>query len=193
MLDKKKICLLIIDMQNDFLNPVSPLFVSGGPGIIENLYAVLEFFRQNNLQRIFVRRLHRQDGSDVDKPRIELFRKTGGFLIEGSNGAEIVNKLKPLPNEIIITKKRWSAFFKTELDLILRRGMIDPLIIGGVQTPNCIRATAVDAISSDYNVILLEDGTASNSPEIQRANLSDLKNMGAEISSTLETITMFNK
>jgi nicotinamidase-related amidase len=193
MLDKKKICLLIIDMQNDFLNPVSPLFVGGGPAIIENLYAVLEFFRQNNLQRIFVRRLHRQDGSDVDKSRIELFRKTGGFLIEGSKGAEIVNELKPLPNEIIITKKRWSAFFKTELDLILRRGMFDTLIIGGVQTPNCIRATAVDAISLDYNVILLEDGTASNSPEIQRANLSDLKNMGAETSSTLETITMFNK
>jgi hypothetical protein len=42
-------------------------------------------------------------------------------------------------------------------------------------------------------VILLEDGTASNSPEIQRANLSDLKNMGAETSSTLETITMLNE
>ncbi len=189
-MDNKNYCLVIIDMQYDFLEKTSSLFVKGGPQIIDNLAILLEFARKHNLPRIFMRRLHREDGADVDKSRIELFKTTGGFLIEGRHGIEIVNKLKPKEGEIVITKKRWSAFFATELDLILRRKGIDTLIIGGVQTPNCIRATFTDAISLDYNVIILEDGTASNSEEIQRANLIDMQNMGGKVMSVKETINL---
>lgn len=183
-------CLLIIDMQYDFLEESSPLFIKEGPAIISNLKELLALFREQNLPVVFVKRLHRRDASDVDKPRIQLFIRSGGFLLEGSHGAEIVSELKPLPDEIIITKKRWSAFFQTELDLLLRRKGIDNLIIGGVQTPNCIRATTTDAISLDYDVIVLTDGTASNSEEIQEANLNDMKNMKARIMSTGETLDM---
>jgi nicotinamidase-related amidase len=189
-MDNKNYCFVLIDMQYGFLSETSPLFVKGGPQIIDNLALALEYTRQHKIPRIFVQRLHRANGYDVDKPRIELFRTTGGFLIEGTKGAEIVAKLKPEEGEFVITKKRWSAFFQTELDLILRRQNIDTLIIGGVQTPNCIRATFTDAISLDYGVIVLEDGTASNSEEIQRANLIDMKNMGGRIMSVKETIDL---
>lgn len=150
----------------------------------------MSYFRENKLHLIFVKRLHRVDGSDVDKPRIELFNNTGGFLIEGTRGAEIVEELKPLPSEIVVVKKRWSAFFHTELDLILRRKKIQTLILGGVQTPNCIRASVTDAISLDYDVIVLEDGTASSNLEIQKSNLLDMENIGAKILRTDEVINL---
>lgn len=189
-MNTERICLLIIDMQYDFLDASSPLFVRGGPLIINNVRGILNYFRENKLHLIFVKRLHRVDGSDVDKPRIELFNDTGGFLIEGTRGVEIVEELKPLPSEIVVVKKRWSAFFHTELDLILRRKKIQTLILGGVQTPNCIRTTFTDAISLDYNVIVLEDGTASNTINVQKSNLFDMGNMGAKILKTNEVINL---
>jgi len=189
-MDTERICLLIIDMQYDFLDASSPLFVRGGLLIINNVRGILNYFRENKLHLIFVKRLHRVDGSDVDKPRIELFNNTGGFLIEGTRGAEIVEELRPFPSEIVITKKRFSAFFHTDLDLILRRMEIQTLILGGVQTPNCIRASVTDAISLDYEVIVLEDGTASSNLEIQKSNLLDMENMGAKILRTDEVINL---
>lgn len=189
-MDTERICLLIIDMQYDFLDASSPLFVRGGPLIINNVRGILNYFRENKFHLIFVKRLHRVDGSDVDKPRIELFHNTGGFLIEGTRGVEIVEELKPLPSEIVVVKKRWSAFFHTDLDLILRRMEIQTLILGGVQTPNCIRASVTDAISLDYEVIVLEDGTASSNLEIQKSNLLDMENIGAKILRTDEVINL---
>lgn len=109
---------------------------------------------------------------------LSFFRISGEFFIEGTHGAEIVDKLKPEEGETVITKKRWSSFFQTELDLIMRRQCIDTLVIGGVQTPNCMRATFTDAISLDYGVIVLEDDTASNSKDVQKASLIDMQNMG---------------
>jgi nicotinamidase-related amidase len=150
----------------------------------------LNYFRENNQLVIFVKRLHRSDGSDVDKPRIELFHNTGGFLIEGTRGVEIIEELKPLPLEIVVVKKRWSAFFHTELDLMLRREKIKDLIICGIQTPNCIRASVTDAISLDYDVIVLEDGTASSTINVQKSNLLNMENMGAKILRTDEAINL---
>jgi nicotinamidase-related amidase len=190
LMDTEKICLLIIDMQYDFLDASSPLFVGDGPSIISNVREILNYFRENKFHLLFVKRLHRVDGSDVDKARIELFQRTGGFLIEGTRGAEIVEVIKPLSSEAVVIKKRWSAFFHTDLDLILRRMEIKTLIICGLQTPNCIRASVTDAISLDYDVIVLEDGTASSDLEIQKLNLLDMENIGAKILRTDEVINL---
>ena len=90
-----------------------------------------------------------------------------------------------------IIKPRYSAFFQTPLDLLLRRLGADTLILTGTTTPNCIRTTCYDAISLDYRVVVLEDCCSSNSEEIQQANLLDMANVGAEIwmsSEFLETL-----
>ncbi|MGB9770255.1 MULTISPECIES: cysteine hydrolase family protein [Caldisericum] len=183
------IALLIIDMQEDFLNESSPLFVKGGKDIIPNIERLLSFFRKHNFPRIFVKREHRSE-VDIDKPRIPY---GGSVLLPNSKGASIVKPLLPTESEIVVIKKRFSAFFHTELDLILRRLHIDTLVITGVQTPNCIRATAVDGLSYDYDIIIASDGTASSSYEIQKVNLLDLKNMGAKVLETHEIIELIKR
>lgn len=65
--------------------------------------------------------------------------KEQGICVPGTKGAEIVDELTPLPNETILRKLRFSAFFQTELDMILRRLKIDTLLIAGTQYPNCVR------------------------------------------------------
>lgn len=187
---RNKICLLIIDMQYDFLEKNSPLFVDECKDIIPNIKKILNKFREMGLLSIFVKRVHRKSGIDIDLTRKDLFIEKGGFLIEKKCGSEIVDELKPLDNEIVIIKRRFSAFFGTELDLILRRMEIKKLILTGIQTPNCIRTTAFDGISLDYEVIVISDATKSKSEEIQKNNLKDMKDVGIKILKTEEILNM---
>lgn len=187
---EKSLCLLIIDMQYDFIENSSPIFVNDCRDIIPNIKKILNKFREKNLPRIFVKREHRKSAIDIDSTRKNLFLKKGLFLIENEHGSEIVEELKPTNDEIIVIKRRFSAFFGTELDLLLRRMEIKTLILTGIQTPNCIRTTAFDAISYDYNVIVISDATKSKTDEIQNANLLDMKNVGIKILSTDELLDM---
>ncbi len=80
-----------------------------------------------------------------------------------------------------IVKPRFSAFFSTQLDLLLRRLGVDTVILAGTTTPNCIRTTCYDALSLDYDVVVLSDCTSSVTDEVQSANLRDMARIGARI------------
>jgi nicotinamidase-related amidase len=175
------VAVLVIDMQQDFLSPASPLFVAGGPAIVPGLLRALEAARSANESIIHVIRRHRATGIDVDQSRRALFAETGGFLVAGTPGAEELPQLTLVPWDFTVVKTRWSAFFATDLDALLRRLGIHKLVLTGVQTPNCIRATANDALSLDYATIVLSDATASQTDEIQLSNLRDMAAIGVEV------------
>ena len=175
------VAILVIDMQQDFLSPASPLFVAGGPAMVPSLQRALKAARPANGSIIHAMRRHRVTGIDVDQSRRALFAETGGFLVAGTAGAEELPQLASAPGDFIVVKTRWSAFFATDLDALLRRLGTHRLILTGVQTPNCIRATANDALSLDYATTVLSDATASQTDEIQLSNLRDMAAMGVEI------------
>ncbi len=183
-----KTALLIIDMQNDFCLPGAPLAVAGAPAIIPKVKEVLAAFRASGLPVFHVVRHYRPDGSDVELTRRAVFLERGGACIPGTRGAEIVADLAPLPGEFVVVKKRWSAFFQTELDLLLRRLGVTGLAVAGVQTPNCVRATVYDAVSLDYEVVVLADATAAQDPETHRANLRDMENIGVGVVTVAEFV-----
>lgn len=82
----------------------------------------------------------------------------------------------------MVIKKRFSAFMHTNLESLLRRLGVQHVVIAGVQTPNCIRQTAFDAVGLDFpDVTVLEDATASAVPEVQDANLYDMRNVGIHV------------
>jgi ureidoacrylate peracid hydrolase len=82
-------------------------------------------------------------------------------LVDGTSGAEIFPGLAPAAGEHIIKKHRYSAFFGTDLDIILREWGIATVIISGTTTENCCHATARDAMFSNYKVVFLSDATGS--------------------------------
>lgn len=96
--------------------------------------------------------------------------------------------VRPDPADYEIIKPRYSAFFQTALDLLLRRLGVDTVLLTGTTTPNCIRTTCYDAISLDYRVVVVEDCCSSNTEEIQRANMLDMANVGALIRSSEQLI-----
>jgi len=182
----------MVDMQRDFLESSSPLFVAQGPGILMNVVEALQAARAAGMPVVHVLRRHRSTGIDVDMCRRELFERTGGFLVADTPGAEEPAVLKPIESEVVVAKTRWSGFLATDLDLVLRRMETRHIVLAGLQTPNCIRATAVDALSLDYGVTVLSDATGSRTADIQQSNLQDMTAMGAEVLATRQFIDLLH-
>jgi len=172
--------LLIVDMQNDFVLPGAPAAVSGAYDTIPKVKSLLDWQRSRRSPVFHVTREYRSDGSDIEITRREVFLKGPQYVVPGTSGAEIVAGLAPAPNEYRIVKPRFSAFFGTELDLILRRLGVVEVILSGTQYPNCIRATAFDAISLGYQTIIVTDATSAASEEIALSNIRDLLNVGIQ-------------
>ena len=172
--------LVIIDMQNDFVLPDAPLCVAGAQATIPAIKSLLDIARDKGWPVVHVVREHRRDGSDVEKGRAALFTSGPGVCVPGTYGARIVEELTPLPEEIILRKRRFSAFFQTELDMILRRLGVTTLLITGTQYPNCVRGAAVDAMSLDYRAIVVTDACSAQTDDVAAANIRDIRNMGIE-------------
>lgn len=172
------IALAIIDMQNDFVLPGAIACVAGAASTLPTVRRLLAEARARGWRVIHVTREHRADGSDVELFRREAFGRGRGICVAGTPGADIVPELAPLPGECSLKKRRFSAFLFTEFDALLRRLGVSTLLLAGTQYPNCIRATAVDAMSRDYRVIVVTDACSAQTPEVASHNISDLSRMG---------------
>jgi nicotinamidase-related amidase len=180
--------LIIIDMQNDFVMPGSPIRVAGAKATIPVIKKVLKAFRKNKLPVFHVVREYRSDGSDIEITRLDNFLERSKTVVPGTEGCKIVNELNPLPGEYRIIQNRFSAFMNTELDFMLRRLNITHLVICGTQYPSCIRTTVFDSVSYGYYTILVTDGTSAQTPEIAESNLRDIQDIGVECCPAAEFI-----
>ena len=185
---REKTALLIVDMQEDIVAARESTRKS-----VPVLRQVLDAFRKKGLPVFHIIRTYRRDWSDVELPRVSEFTEKGPRVIENTPGARIVTPLAPRGGEYVVVKKRWSGFFMTELPLLITRLGIDGSVICGTQTPNCVRATAFDAISYDLDTTVLSDGTSAATPEIHEANLLDMKNIGIKILTCDEIIAEVGK
>ena len=183
-MSEKDAALLVIDMQKGFISECSPLYIEGAAATVPACAAVIDHCRKNSIPVFFVTRSYNADGSNVENTRFEAWLKGGKPLSPGC--AENISAAMPEefgfdPRDYHIIKPRYSAFFATGLDLVLRRLGIGRVILAGTTTPNCIRTTCYDAVSLDYAVTVLSDCTSSKTAEIQESNLRDMANIGAEI------------
>lgn len=165
-----KTALLVIDMQKFFLDPDSPTYTCGGVAIISKIQQLISAFRYYNRPIIFTRHVHHPDRIDAGI----MGWWWEGMCIEGSAESEIHDDLRPLTNEKVIFKHRYSAFYNTDLETILRCLNIEDLIITGIMTNNCCESTARDAYYRDYRVLFLADGTGSINEEMHIASLLNL-------------------
>lgn len=99
----------------------------------------------------------------------------------GTHGAEIVAELRPLPTEIVIDKKKYSAFFGTPLLALLIDRRVDTCVIVGGSTSNCIRAAAVDAMQYNFFTIVPEEAVFDRLPISHRLNLFDINRSYADV------------
>lgn len=174
----------MIDMQRGFLDKESSLCIKMAADTVPACARLIDHCHEKGIPVFFVTRRYRADGSDVEHTRYRTWLDGGKPLsVEWPESADYPEAFAVSPGDYHIIKPRFSAFFRTELDNILRRLRVDTVILAGTTTPNCIRTTMYDALSLEYNSIVISDCTSSVTEEIQQANLRDMKNIGAHVMS----------
>ena len=169
-LNHDKSALIVIDMQYFFLNPGSPTFTCGGLAILPTLKRLIDAFREAGRPVIFTRHVHHQNNLDSGI----MGRWWEGMCLEESPESEIHRNIAPLPSEKVIFKHRYSAFYNTDLETVLRCLQIEDIVISGIMTNLCCESTARDAYYRDYRVFFLADSTGSINEEMHLASLLNL-------------------
>ena len=169
-LNRDKAALLVIDMQTFFLDPASPTFSCGGLAILPNLVKVIQAFRQVGRPVIYTRHVHHPDGLDAGI----MGWWWEGMCLEGSPESEIHPDISPERHDKVIFKHRYSAFYNTDLETVLRCLKVEDIVIAGIMTNMCCESTARDAYYRDYRVFFLADGTGSITEEMHLASLLNL-------------------
>lgn len=165
-----KSALLVIDMQKFFLDPSSPTYTCGSQAIVPNIKRLITAFREKNRPIIYTKHVHDPNLSDAGI--MEWW--WAGMILEGSPESEVCADISPLAGEKVILKHRYSAFYNTDLETVLRVLKIEDLVITGVMTNLCCESTARDAYYRDYRVFFMADATGAMCEEMHTASLLNL-------------------
>jgi len=168
--NREKSALLVIDMQDFFLDPASPTFTCGGLAILPTVKQLIQAFREADRPVIYTCHVHHPDRIDVGI----MGWWWEGMCVEGSVESKVHDDIAPLPKEKVILKHRYSAFYNTDLETVLRCLKVEDLVISGVMTNLCCESTTRDAYYRDYRVFFLADGTGSVNEEMHLASLLNL-------------------
>lgn len=168
-IDPKSTGIVVIDMLNEFCKPGGAMVLPGYESLVPPQKKVIEAGRQTGCAILFVVDTHR---SNVRQDR-EFLKRTPHCL-DGTWGARVIEDLDPRPDDVYIVKRRYSAFFNTDLDLTLRDLQVNTLVIFGVVTNICVRSTVHDAFFLGYQVIVPEDCVAATGPREQESSLYDI-------------------
>lgn len=185
MFDKKKCAVLVVDMLNDFVT--GSLKCDRGLAIVKPTAELLDEARKNNIPVIFCNDAHLKG---IDK-ELELW---GDHAIAGTKGAEVIPELHVSEKDYIVPKRRYSGFFQTSLDILLRELGVETVILTGLHTHMCVRHTSADAYQLGYKVVVAVEGTNSFTKEDYEYGLKYLKDVyGAEEYTNKELFEIFNR
>jgi len=184
--------LIVIDFVNAYVKPGSPLcadYEAQRLACIELLAAA----RKAGIFIVHTNLSYEPGGADggiffKKLPALRCFERGVHPELVG-----FVTGLEPLPTETVITKQYASAFFNTPLDAMLRERGIDTLLISGVSTSGCIRATAVDCVQHGFIPIVVRDAVGDRNPASHEVNLFDLQAKYAEVVPLTRVLEYLNR
>jgi ureidoacrylate peracid hydrolase len=184
----QKYATLIVDMQNDFVAddgvlPRAGMNNQSAKAIVPRVRELVEFSRARGIPVIWAKMIY-DSAADVGL-LIErsAFYQHGG-LRRGTWGAELVDGLEVQPGDYVIEKKRFSAFFNTPLDDLLRELGVTHLLVAGVRTDFCVESTIRDAFFRDYHIIMVKDCVAGYFQDLHE---NAIKTMGTVFARVMDS------
>jgi ureidoacrylate peracid hydrolase len=180
-LDRTTAAVVVVDMQNDFASPGgmfdrAGIDVTGIQAIVPTIQAVLAAARESGLPVVYLKMGFRPDLADAGYPTSPTWLKhvplqvgaatcspdgtPSRILVRDCWNTDVVAELAPTDGDTVLYKTRYSGFYGTELDRLLRAGGIQQLIVVGATTSVCVESTVRDAMFRDYHCLVIADATA---------------------------------
>lgn len=204
-IDPRATALLVVDMQNAYASPggyldIAGFDIGGAAGVIEKIAVLVETARKAGVTVVFFRNGWDPDYVEAggpgspnwwksnalktmrDKPELQ-----GKLLAKGTWDYALVDRLQPLPGDIVIEKPRYSAFYNTALDSMLRARGIRTLAFCGIATNVCVESTLRDGYHREFFGVLLEDATHQAGPAfLQEATVFNVEKFFGWVSNTAD-------
>jgi ureidoacrylate peracid hydrolase len=185
--------LVVIDMQNDFcadggyIHRVFKTDMSGNAALAAQITALADAARAASMPVIWVQAIY--DRKYLAAPALSKQREAGIDLVccaEGTWGAAFFG-VEPRPGEPVVQKHRYSAFFDTALERLLRERAIRTVVLAGVATNTCVDATLRDAFFRGFYVVVPEDAVGSHVPALHDATLRQVRMLYGDVT-TVDTL-----
>ena len=181
-----RLALIIVDMLNDFFARSAALDLQRIQ-LVKATNSLIHAFREHNQPIIWVRQ---EFAPDLHDAFLDMRKNNESITIAGTPGCEILSELDHRADDTTIVKKRYSAFYGTDLDQHVGRINPEALVLGGINTHACIRTTAIDAFQRDYEVIIAEDCVASYDQAHHEISIRYLSRAIARVSRNRQIIDM---
>ena len=182
-MDTKKTAILVVDMLNDFVT--GALKCDRGLAIVPATARLLDGARKAGVPVVFCNDAHIKG---IDRE----FEVWGEHAVAGTKGAEVITELHLCEKDYVVPKRRYSGFFHTDLDLLLRELGVDTVIMTGLHAHMCVRHTSADAFQLGYHVVVATDATDSFTEEDYKNGIKYLKEVyGAELYTVDELLAKF--
>jgi len=192
-----KAAILVIDVQYDFIKEDGAIPCVGGRDMVPRINRLTDAGRKAGIPVIFTQEFHRKEKIDFGR---ELDGAESYHCMEGTEGVEIVKELKIEQGDYVMKKPRYSAFLKTDLELLLNGlGVMagDTLIIVGDATNVCVHYTSAEAHQRDYRIRVVEECCAGTSLEEHEASLTAIEYLQAggrvKLEAMLDAIAKYKK
>ena len=183
-MNKEKAAIIVVDMLNDFVT--GALKCDRGLAIVPATARLLKGARTAGVPVVFSNDAHLKG---IDRE----FEVWGEHAVAGTKGAEVIPELELCDKDDVVPKRRYSGFFHTDLDLLLRELGVDTVIMTGLHAHMCVRHTSADAFQLGYKVVVATDATDSFTEEDYNIGIKYLKEVyGAELHTVDELIKIFN-
>lgn len=178
MIERPRTALILVDVINSFFEPGLPNHYPGVETVLEPMRALRRKAKESGALVVHAVERHRPNVDDFE------WRKLPVHHLEQAHDADYFEDFRPEgDNETAVFKRRFSAFFATDLALLLTEQRIERVIIAGVKTNVCIRATAQDAFANGFEPVVVREATNSNRPHLAEASLEDIdRYMGRVVS-----------
>lgn len=186
------VALLVVDVQNDITKgPLTkPQNLEKYKGIVGKITELRAWARGRKLPIIYTRICFRASYVDAH-PASPAIRING--LRDGEWGGDIVDELTPLPTEIVITKHRTSAFYNTDLEILLRGLKVHTLIVCGLATNRAVESTVRDCHNRDLEAVVVSDATASGNDELHQGSLRSIADWFGQVMTLDEVYRHFGQ
>lgn len=171
--------LVLVDVINGFTDPACPLG-SDADTVVAACETLLQTFRERSLPVFFTTVVYH----DASQARVFRDRLPALDVLQAdSHWVQVDPRVAPRDGEIVVEKQWASGFFKTPLDTCLTEAGADSLVITGLTTSGCVRATAVDGLQYNYPVVIPREGVGDRNELAHEANLFDLNAKYADVTS----------
>jgi len=182
-----KTALILVDVINSFFEAGHPNYYDGVLDVLPALRALRDAARVSGAPVVHAAEKHRAHFNDFEWGKLPVHH-----LADAHDAAFFEDFAPEGDNETVVYKRRFSAFFATDLALFLHEQGIRRVIIGGVKTNVCIRATAQDAFANGFEPIIARESTNSNRPHLAEASLEDINRYMGQVVSLDEAIGMLS-